>query len=440
MFGHKHKVALSQLQEELRQKTAVLTAIDRSTARIEFSPDGIVLYANPKFLAVLGYGEGELIGRHHRTLCEPAYVASPEYEKLWASLRRGEYAAGRFKRIGKGGRPVWLEASYNPVFDVDGKLASVVKLASDITPSILDNNDRSARLDAIRRSMAVIEFDLDGNVLEANENFLRVMGYTLDEIKGRKHSLFCDTDYAASPAYHEFWRRLGAGEFAAGQYRRLARDGRDVWLEASYNPVLGADEKPYKVVKFALDITERIERLNREVTNAEALLAVTEDNERLSQQGGAVIERAADNLRAIADRAREAAERVKELGRQSQQITSIIKTIREVADQTNLLALNAAIEAARAGESGRGFAVVADEVRKLAERTSGATTEISAMIGKVQDGTQSAIAEMESTLGYANDSVSLAGEAATAISDIRRGASKVVGAVEGLAQVLKAGQ
>jgi methyl-accepting chemotaxis protein len=438
MFGNKFKQALDEAQETLQRQKSILDAIDRSNARIEFQPDGKILDANTNFLALMGYSLSEVVGQHHRMFCEPSYVSSSEYSSFWQKINRGEYVSGRFKRINKAGKAVWLEATYNPVFDANQRLRSVVKFATDVTPSILAANDQNARLDAINRAMAIIDFDTDGNILFANDNFLSVVGYSLADVKGRHHRMFCDANFANSAEYQEFWRRLGRGEFVAGQFRRVGRNGNDIWLEASYNPVLDADGKPYKVVKFASDVTARILKIQQEATNADEALRISSENEKLSVTGSEVIQSAVRNMHSIAESAKSASAQIEELGQHSQQITSIVKTIRDIADQTNLLALNAAIEAARAGEAGRGFAVVADEVRKLAERTSTSTTEISDMINKVQNGTDNAVRSMASTLEEANQSLTLANQAAAAIDDIRSGAGRVVQVTQSLAAVLKA--
>ena len=241
----------------------------------------------------------------------------------------------------------------------------------------------------------------------------------------------------ASTEYERFWTRLRHGEYFSGRFQRVARNGRKVWLEASYNPVLDPEGRPYKFIKFASDISARMEALEQEVANAAEALTIARENARLSDCGTSVIVRATEQMRAIASSAEGAASSIGQLGDETAQITSIVNTIREIADQTNLLALNAAIEAARAGEHGRGFAVVADEVRKLAERTSNATTEITGMIATVQDGTQAAIGRVKDMHETATASVGLANEAGDVIGGIRKGAAEVVGVVERFSELLQ---
>jgi methyl-accepting chemotaxis protein len=238
-----------------RNDQAKLAAIDRAQATIEFTLDGKVVDVNQNFCAALGYTREELIGQHHRLFCAPEWVASPDYQRFWEKLGRGEADAAVYRRLGKGGKEVWIQASYNPLFDSKGKPYGVLKFATDITAARNAQAETEARLKAVDRVQAVIEFALDGTVLHANENFLKVLGYTLDEVKGRPHRIFCDPEWVASHEYREFWARLNRGEFDAGTYRRLGKGGKEVWIEASYNPVFDANGKPVKVVKFASDVT-----------------------------------------------------------------------------------------------------------------------------------------------------------------------------------------
>ena len=239
------------------ENAAKIEAIDRVQAVIEFGLDGRILHANEKFLDTLGYTLDELRGQHHRLFCDPAYVSSPDYALFWAHLANGEVHAGQFKRRHKSGREIWISASYNPVFGADGKPSKVIKYATDVTAQTLSNADYEGKSEAINRVQAVIEFDLQGRVLTANANFLDAMGYGMDEIRGQHHRIFCDPVVAGSPEYLAFWDRLGRGEFNAGEYRRVTRAGKEVWLLASYNPIFDADGKPIKIVKFATDITQQ---------------------------------------------------------------------------------------------------------------------------------------------------------------------------------------
>jgi len=242
------------------EASAVVAAIDRSNAVIEFSPDGIVLAANDNFLEVMGYSLDEVVGRHHGIFVEKEYLESREYREFWKKLNRGEFHAGEYKRIAKGGREVWIQASYNPILDPDGHAVKIIKIATDVTEIKQRNADFEGKIDAISKSQAMIEFALDGTILTANRNFLDAMGYTLDEVQGQHHSIFVDDEYRRSPEYQAFWQKLRRGEFHTGEYKRIGKQGNEVWIQASYNPIFGLNGKPVKVVKFATDLTRQKER------------------------------------------------------------------------------------------------------------------------------------------------------------------------------------
>ena len=242
-------------QELFADYAGQVAAIRKSQAVIEFSMDGTVLDANDNFLKALGYRLEEIKGQHHSMFVEPAYKQSSEYREFWAALNRGEYQAAEYKRIGKGGKEVWIQASYNPILDPDGKPFKVVKFATDMTEQKLRNADYMGQIAAISKSQAVIEFKMDGTVLSANDNFLKALGYTLDEIKGRHHSMFVDEAFRQSYEYKEFWAALNRGEYQAAEYKRLGKGGKEVWIQASYNPIMDLNGKPFKVVKYATDIT-----------------------------------------------------------------------------------------------------------------------------------------------------------------------------------------
>jgi methyl-accepting chemotaxis protein len=240
-----------------RLDRAVLSALSRSQAIIEFDLDGTILEANENFLRVVGYERSEVVGQHHRMFAEPEYAASAAYQAFWSKLRRGEYDAAEYRRIAKGGREIWIQASYNPVLDDDGKPVRVVKVATDVTAAKLKAADVAGQIAAISKSQAVIEFDLEGNILTANPAFCAVMGYRLEEIAGRHHSMFVLPGHAGSAAYRDFWARLRRGEFQAAEYERIGNHGRPVWVAATYNPILDMNGRPFKVVKFATDVTAR---------------------------------------------------------------------------------------------------------------------------------------------------------------------------------------
>jgi len=250
MFNRKSKT-------DLQSALAQVTAINRSQAAIEFNLDGTIMTANENFLKALGYTLEEIKGKHHSMFVEAATRDSVAYREFWGNLNKGEFQAGQYKRIAKGGKPIWIEASYNPIIDKSGKPYKVIKFATDITASKMASLDAQGKIVAIDRAQAVIEFNLDGTIITANDNFLKVLGYTLAEIQGRHHSMFVEASERDSFAYREFWTQLNRGEYLAAEYKRIGKNGKELWILASYNPILDDAGKPFKVVKFATDITQQ---------------------------------------------------------------------------------------------------------------------------------------------------------------------------------------
>ena len=244
-------------RDKANDDRAKVDAILRSQAVIEFKLDGTVLWANNNFLEALGYKLEEIQGKHHSLFVEPAEAQSAEYKQFWADLAAGSFRSAAYKRVAKGGREIWIQATYNPVFDRSGKPFKVIKFATDITEQKTRAADHEAQVAAISRVQAVVEFNLDGTLRRANENMLKTVGYSFDEVKGKHHRMFCDPVYAASPEYERFWQRLRAGEYIAQEFQRFGKGGREIWIQASYNPILDPQGKPTGVIKFATDITER---------------------------------------------------------------------------------------------------------------------------------------------------------------------------------------
>ena len=410
---------------------AKLAALDRVQAVIEFDLSGTILTANANFLATVGYTLEEVVGRHHGMFVDPVEREGAEYRAFWQRLREGRYEAAQFRRVAKGGRDVWIQASYNPISGRDGRPRKIVKFATDITAQKAEDADRAGQIAAIRKSQAVIAFDLDGTILEANENFLSAVGYTLPEIKGRHHSMFVDPAEAAGRDYAAFWESLKSGTYQAAQYRRLGRGGREIWIQASYNPIFDAAGRPYKVVKFATDITEQVKLLSdlRRLIDenfGEIDQAVDHSTHASATAAGAA-GTTAGNVQAMAAASEELAASVAEVaesmarsraasdaatsevraadgfaGRLSdaaRSMSGIVGLIQSIAAQINLLALNATIEAARSGEAGRGFAVVAQEVKHLAAQAAQATEQINGEINGMQAISGDVVRALESIRG-----------------------------------------
>jgi methyl-accepting chemotaxis protein len=367
----------------------------------------------------MGYSLAEIQGKHHAMFLEPGARESADYKAFWTALNRGVAQVAQFKRIGKNGKEVWIEASYNPVLDADGKPVKVVKFATDVTGEKTRTTDVDGQIAAIQRSQAVIEFDLDGTIRTANANFLKALGYTLAEVKGKNHRMFVDAAFAASAEYQEFWKRLRNGEYQQAQYRRLGKNGKEVWIEASYNPILDPNGKPVKVVKYATDVTDQV----RLLTNLKVLIdqnfgEVEQAIQRTSTQAGSAssaAETTSINVETMASAAEELAASISEISRTMAQsrsaadgavdkvraadvaakrlsdaagaMGSVVELIQSIAAQINMLALNATIESARAGAAGKGFAVVANEVKQLATQAARATDQISGEISHMQSAT-----------------------------------------------------
>lgn len=363
--------------QKLKQCHDELSAIKQNTACISFDVDGIILDANPIFLEAVGYTLEQIVGKHHRIFCDAEYTKSTEYKAFWDDLKKGKSFHDTFLRFKQNKQPIYLEASYFPVSDESGKVIKILKIANDITEMQESLKNKNAILTALDRSLAVIEFDPQGNILHANSNFLRAMKYDLQDIVGKHHKMFCDEKfYRDNPS---FWSNLAHGQHSSGRFQRFDGNGKVIWLEATYNPIFDEKGRVYKVIKFASDISERV---NNAMNAIELAAATSEQTSQVSSNAVEILNASVQTSNDIAEKVKSAAEIGDLLKSQSKSISDIVVTIRSIADQTNLLALNAAIEAARAGDAGRGFSVVADEVRKLASNTATATAEIGSVVEK----------------------------------------------------------
>ncbi len=422
-------------------EAAVLAALDRSLAVIEFDPSGTILTANANFLKVMGYELADIVGKHHSMFVDPAEVKSPAYAAFWRDLTAGQFMSAEFRRIARGGRSVWIQGTYNPLLDKSGKVYRVVKFATDVTDRKLEDAKVQGQIDAINRAQAVISFEPDGTIIEANENFLKVLGYRLEEIAGKHHSMFVPPEERDSPAYRKFWEDLRAGQFKSDEFHRIGKGNRDVFVQATYNPIFDENGRLIRVTKFATDITAVMSRrrkrheaqddINRELGEVAGMVARSNAE---AAGANAIAGTTASNVQAVAAGAEELASSVAEISRQvsialsvsqeavaqadtatqvvsglaaaAQKIDQVVELINTIAGQTNLLALNATIEAARAGEMGKGFAVVAQEVKQLAAQTSRATDEIASEIAAVQTISSKAVQSIDgitAIIGRIND-------------------------------------
>ena len=428
-----------------------LRALDKSQAVIEFNVDGTILTANENFLTTVGYSLEEIRGKHHSMFVVAHDRASKEYAQFWQDLARGKFQTAEYKRIAKGGREIWLQAIYSPILDHDDQPVKVVKFATDITAQKNKNADHEGKIAALDKAQAVIEFDLDGTIITANQNFLTAVNYRLDEVRGKHHSLFVEGKIKSSNDYAKFWADLGKGIFQSGEYLRLGKNANKVWLQATYNPIMGPDGKPFKVVKFATDITEMVnarrenervgklvdqnlEKIRFSISDAHgkagsAASAATQTDATVQTVASAAEELSA-SFHEIAESvslARTAVENTfhetesagsstAELSAAAEAMNKIVVLIEDIASQINLLALNATIESARAGEAGRGFAVVASEVKNLANQVGTATNQISGEIERMQE--------------VSGDVVERLGKINTSVRDLQGSVTGIAGAIE----------
>jgi len=429
MFNKRLKQELSALREELSSLLQVKESLESEMIVLNLDAQGHAQSVNQNFLDEMHYKSGELIGRAIDEIV-PAHVKAGEFhQRFRTALTRGEHFAGTVRLLRGNGQEAWLRSIVQPVRGADGRIKHFSIYSSDLTRTIEASREHENLIGALVRSTAVIEFDLTGHVLTANERFLNGMGYSLAQIKGKHHRTFCLPEEYNSAEYQHFWKRLNAGEFVAERFKRVDSHGRVVWLEASYNPVLDANEKLYKVVKFATVITEQVQQEQAVAEAATIAYGTSQQTDNSAQRGTAVVTQAVGVMRDLSQHMQTAGDGIEALNEQSLVIGTIVKTISGIAEQTNLLALNAAIEAARAGEQGRGFAVVADEVRQLASRTSQATAEIVGVVQQNQDMARNAVALITDGKRQAEQGLALAAEAGTVIVEIQDGAKKVVDAV-----------
>jgi methyl-accepting chemotaxis protein len=429
MFNSKLKKEIQQLREELMAVEQVKSSLDSEMLVLQLDPQGRIEQVNGNFESEMLYRAEQLIGRNIEEIV-PAHVKKLDfYQRMKNAITRGEHLNGAFRLLRGNGEEAWLRSILQPVKTVDGRIRHFSMHSSDLTRTIETSREHESLIKALMRSTAVIEFNLDGEVLTANDRFLQTVGYSLEQVRGKHHRMFCDPAEVNSTAYQAFWDRLRRGEYVADRFKRIDAHGRTIWLEASYNPIFDAHDVLYKVVKFATVITDQV---NQELAIAQAAdiaYNTSLETDSSARKATDVVTQTVDVMRGLEGSMQDAADGIQALDRQSKVIGAIIKTISDIAGQTNLLALNAAIEAARAGEQGRGFAVVADEVRQLASRTSSATEEIAKVVQQNEQLAQAAVDIIDTSKRQAEQGLALAADTGGVIVEIQEGAKKVVDAV-----------
>ena len=390
---------------------AVLEALNRSLAIIEFDPSGKILAANENFCRLLGYGFSEIKGRHHGLFVDPDYARSADYQAFWARLGRGEFQACEYKRIGKGGKEVWIQASYNPVKNSRGSVVKVIQVATDITADKLRNAEFEGKIDAISRAQAVVEFTVTGEVITANENFLNAMGYTLGEIKGKPHRMFVDPAFAQSPEYAAYWRKLNAGEFVAGEFKRVGKGGESVWIQASYNPILDMENKVVKIVEFAIDVTDRVRAVS-EIGEGLAQLA----NNNLQHRLDRAFDPAFEKLRADFNAA----------------MSQMHETMNAVSSATSVLRSGSDEIASASSDLSRRT----EQQAASLEETAAALDELTATVRRSAEGAKQATTTASGAKADAVRSGEVMGEAVAAMSEIEQSSgqiTQIIGVIDEIA-------
>ena len=429
MFNNKLKQEIRQLREDLMSIEQVKSSLDSEMLVLQLDPQGRIEMVNGNFESEMLYRAEQLLGRNIEDIV-PAHVKSLDfYQRMKGAISRGEHLNGAFRLLRGNGQEAWLRSILQPVKNSEGRIKYFTLHSSDLTRTIETSREHESLIKALMRSTAVIEFDLDGTVLTANERFLATVGYRLEQIRGKHHRMFCEPEEANSAGYQAFWDKLRRGEYVADRFKRIDAHGRVVWLEASYNPIFDAHDVLYKVVKFATVITEQVNQEQAVAEAADVAYNTSLGTDASARKATDVVTQSVSVMRGLEASMQEAAEGIQALDTQSRVIGSIIKTISDIAGQTNLLALNAAIEAARAGEQGRGFAVVADEVRQLASRTSTATEEIARVVQQNEQLAQAAVAIIDTSKRQAEQGLALADETGSVIVEIQDGAKRVVDVV-----------
>nr|WP_122813409.1 PAS domain-containing methyl-accepting chemotaxis protein [Pseudomonas viridiflava] len=429
MFNSHLKKALGDQRIELHLLRQLLEYMDKAMLSVRLDAHLNICAFNQHFAQALGYPFDRLVGRPLAELAAPTPKKGSWFAILKTALSNSESVTGDYHFVCADQSIACLKLYWFPVQGENGMVSHIQCYGSELTDSVQHAAENESLIDALVKSTAMIQFNLDGTVITANQQFLQAMGYTLEQVRGQSHRMFCHAEDLASPLYASFWKKLNQGEYVADRFRRMDSRGKEIWLEATYNPVHDSSGRLHRIVKFASVVTRQVAR-ETEVREAAGLAYdVSLQTDVSAERGASVVQQTVQTMHKIAWQMQAATKSIEALGKQSLIISSIVQTISGIAAQINLLALNAAIEAARAGEQGRGFAVVADEVRQLASRTSSATEEIVSVVLQNRKLADQAIEEMASSQEQAEQGFALASQAGEVIVEIQGGAKEVVTAV-----------
>ena len=431
MFFHNKRLAakIRDLEDQLQVFSDIQSDLQQEMISFSLDSRGVMKGANQNFYESTGYRAGDIKDRALKEILAPSSLDKDHCQRMFDCISAGRHWHGAVHIVKENGDEAWFRSIFQPRARESGALSELITYSTELTNTISQSREHKDMLQALNRSSAVIEFTLDGTILDANDNFLRCVGYSKSDVVGKHHRMFCTSDTVQSVEYAEFWQRLARGEIVSDRFQRVGRDGRIIWLEASYNPIRDDSSKYYKVVKFATDITEQ---MNREAAIAETsniAYEVSQKTDRDTAEGIKVINSTIETMQGLSHLMQDASAGINDLDIQSERVSSLVDSIKGIADQTNLLALNAAIEAARAGEQGRGFSVVADEVRHLASRTSEATEQIIQVVAENKQLTKKSVALIETSLADARRALESSSESGNVMNEIQSSARQVVDAV-----------